>query len=776
MSDLVEQTINHVKALTGDGNAVLDWRIINDKDKGEKARNIRGTLKEVYGELVRYNNAGYGIFACINEMDGHGRDYSNVRYIRAHVVDLDDVYTSAANYQKAVNSGATFSVQSSQNKYHVYWIVEPYAGNECYNNQQRKLNQLFGGDKTIIDPTRVMRMAGFYHHKGEPQLVTFTPLSNTVYNFAQIDAMTQHVNVIEHYSQRSELGTPELQAPSLEWLQFALSHLDPNEMDRGEWMSVSAAFKQAGWSHADEDTLYDIWSKWCTSYTDGNDEAENRKLWKSFRDTQVGWKTFQHRTPVKAYEKFGFKEAPTVKNLTDSGQNFGARPDKVKSVDHTDTYKKRGQEFGEILTEYDQKDYFKDCYFVERTGEMFTPSGRFMKASQFNGTYGGKQFIITSTGKTTDEAWKAATRSTCWTIPKVDHVRFLPDRPQFDIVDDSLGRRGLNTYIPARIKSKQGDVHLWLDHVNKILPNADDQRVLFEFMAHAVKYKGFKIPWAPLLQSAEGVGKTVFYELMQHALGDMYVYSPKAPELIKSGSTFNAWMRAKLMIIVNEIKIDERRELIEILKPMITDARVEIQAKGVDQDIEDNPANWFFFTNHRDAIPVNQNGRRYAILYSALSNKNDIIEAGMNKTYFDRLFKWLREEDGFEAVTHWLMNYPIAKGEIPVRAPETSSYLEAIKLTRSPLELLIDESVQDGISGFIGGYVSTTAVLARTKLYNIRGANTRTVQNCLEGAGYVHLGRSNRSYMQESPNMRSEIYGVNSSLVLENFGKVQGYE
>jgi hypothetical protein len=428
------------------------------------------------------------------------------------------------------------------------------------------------------------------------------------------------------------------------------------------------------------------------------------------------------------------------------------------------------------MTEYDCQEYFKDCYFVNRTGEIFSKSGRFMNSTKFNGRFGGKQFIITSTGKLTDDPWKAATRSTCWTVPKVDHIRFLPDRVPFEVIQDDLERDGLNTYIPAKIKTMEGDVSIWLDHVKKILPDEADRKLLFDYMAHNVKFPGYKIPWSPMLQSAEGIGKSVFVEVMQKALGNIYVYTPKAPELVKSGSTFNAWMRAKLMIMVNEIKIDERRELIEILKPMISDKEVEVQSKGVDQEMEDNPANWFFFSNYKDAIPINQNGRRYSIFYSCLQSEADILNAGMNDEYFDRLFNWLREDNGFEKITNWFMNYPVERGSIPMRAPKTSSHAEALRISRSPMEVVIQECVDDQLCGFRGGFISTIAVIQRSKASGIRSPNARTVQSCLEGMGFVSIGRAPRAFMQEDVNNRTELFSTLSSSKVEDYGRSQGYE
>ena len=766
------QTQWFIHTLTGDVNTTIDWRCIHDQRKDLPAHNFRGSLAETMATLVDYNARGYGIFCTINALDGNGRELTNVAYIRAHMVDLDDPITAQASYERAIAAGANLAVQTSPGKFHLYWRVQPYTGNEFFTMIQRKLAQLYSGDRSIIDATRVMRVPGFIHSKGAPTLVTTWPLAgiDKIWTADEMNAATAHVNVVDFIASRSPLGTPEMTAPSLEWLKFSLTLANPNEMDRTEWLSFSAAFKQSGWLHADDETLFGLWSAWCGRYAN-NDVGENRKLWESIKDSEVGWTSITRRTTVKAYIDFGHKTPPVAPASVETPPAGLTVP--TNTIAPPDA---PADKFGEILSEHDCKDWFKDCYFVEQHGKIFSKSARFMNATQFNGKFGGKQFIISSVGKLTDEPWKAATRSTCWTIPKVDHIRFLPDRPPFEIVNDELNRPGLNTYLPANIDARAGDTSRFFDWFDRIFPDKGDQKLLFDYMAHCVKYPGYKIQYAPLIQSAEGIGKTIFKIVFAHALGTMYVYSPKAPELVKSGSTFNAWQRGKLMILVDEIKIDERRELIEILKPMITDNRIEIQGKGVDQDMEDNAANWLFFSNFKDAIPVDKNGRRYPIFYSILQSKADILAAGLDKDYFIAMFRWLREEGGVQAITHWLLNYKIDRGDLPVSAPDTSSQTEAINISRSPLECVIADCIADGVSGFRGGYVSTAAVISKAKAAGIRQPNVRVVQNCLEKMGMVRIGRGLRAYLQEDPNNRSEIYGTLSSLTVEGYGKAQGYE
>lgn len=745
-----ELSTAYITALTGDASTVVDWRLIDDRNKGVAAHTLRGSINDVYNQLVQYNQNGWGVFVAINALDGNGRELKNVQHIRTHVADLDDTLTSNQNYQKAINSALPphFAVQTSPNKYHLYWLVEPYTGCDFFTQQQRKICQYYQADKHVIDATRVLRVPGFYHNKELPVPVTCWQLYNGQrYSAIQVQDFFKDVQIIEHFSTRSPLGTPELAAPSFEWLNKALYLLNPNDMGYDDWLSISAAYKQSGWSLTDENTLMSYWLQWCMQYSK-NDEPENIKLWKSIKDTEVGWASFERKTNISAYMNFGTPQIPVVNDST--------------------------EEYAEILTPEDCKKYFKGCYFVERMGEIFTPSGRFMGSTQFNGSYGGKIFLLGYTNsKTTDEPWKAALRSTAFQIPKVDHVRFLPSHSAGEIIFDELGRKGLNTYLPAKVKHCKGDLSLWFQHMDKIMPDKNDQRIWFEYLAHCVKYPGYKIPWSPVFQSVEGIGKSIFGELLRHALGGMYVYSPKASELVNSSSKFNGWMRSRLMIIVDEIKVDERRELVEILKPMITDARIEVQSKGVDQEMEDNVSNWLFFSNYKDAIPINKNGRRYCIFYSAIQTVDQLHRNGMDDYYFTHLYDWLREGKGFEVITDWLLNYPIEKGRLPVRAPKTSSYDEALRIGRTALEVILDDLITSKAKGFKGGYVSATMLVKEAKIYGMKTVTEQTARTMLESKGYYLLGNTDQPVMGEDLVKTSLIYGLKPDLKVHLYEQTQ---
>lgn len=779
------QAFAFVAALTQSDPAStpVDLRMIHDVRKDIAAIPRRGTLPELWNEICAWNNQGYGAFININHMDGNGHEIANVAAIRCQAIDLDNL-SANQNYERAIafNPAPAFAVQSSPGKFHVYWSTKYHTNRDGFTLLQRKLRTLFDGDKTVIDPSRVLRLPGMFHLKNPatPHLVKCWQLpgfGNPI-DAAYLEVALAGVNIVDGGGDRHELGSPSLAAPGLDWCIRALIECDPNALDRGEWISFTSAYKQAAWNFAPEAKLLDLWLKWCERYqlNTGNNVAENLKNWNSIRNTQVGWQYIERRNAnLHALRLYGDKQAEYQQAMQGISQ---PQPQPLSSGVPTQTLPPTGAPIPKnekMLDAVAQKEWFKGCVLIIRAGEILTPDSRYLNASQFNAAYGSKKFVIDEFGKQTNEAWQAATRSTEWTIPKVDHIRFVPSEPHGAIILDSLGRKGVNTYVPAQLNLMEGDVSPFLRHMELLFPSPIDRKILYDYLAHNAKYPGFKIPWAPLIQSTEGAGKNAIKYIMTEAMGKAYTYEPSAKQLVESGSKFNAWMRARLFILVDEIRTDERRDMIEVLKPMISEETIEVQAKGVDQDLEDNFSNWMFFSNFKDAIPINQNARRFAVFYSAVQSQADLLARGMDGQYFNNFYnKWLLASNGRRHVAHWLHNYPIERGDIPMRAPMTTSTLEAIRQSRGPVETLIYDAVEDQSEGFRGGWISTLAVHKGIKANGIRAVSGKTLATILETMGYHFVARSPRAYIKEGPT-RSDLFNVDRHANPELFGNAQGY-
>lgn len=394
----------------------------------------------------------------------------------------------------------------------------------------------------------------------------------------------------------------------------------------------------------------------------------------------------------------------------------------------------------QYMSAQQQLEYFKGCVYVRDTHRVLIPNGMFLKSEQFRATYGGYAFSIDSmNSKSTKSAWEAFTESQAIDFPHADGICFRPKMKPCQIIEVD-GRRLVNTYVPLNIKRTKGDPSLFIEHTRKVFKNEIDYQIIMAYMAAMVQHSGTKFQWAPIIQGAEGNGKTLFFRVIEKALGSRYCHYPNASDLAGGGLKFNGWLEGKLAIFLEEIFVSDRREVSEPLKVLITNDRMEIQHKGQNQYTGDNIANIMVSTNHRDAMKLSYDQRRYCMIFTHQSYK-DIVADGMSNVYFKKIWDWLNN-GGYEIMTDYLMEYQIPNELNPAtlchRAPESSSCHEAIMAGYGPVEQYVMEAISEELPGFRGGYISMpklNELLAEKRLDHKISPNKRS--EILGTLGYV---------------------------------------
>lgn len=382
-----------------------------------------------------------------------------------------------------------------------------------------------------------------------------------------------------------------------------------------------------------------------------------------------------------------------------------------------------------------QLEYFAGCVYVRDAHGVWVPDGGILRPDQFRAQYGGYLFILDSDGmaKPTKNAWEVFTESRAIGFPKVHSTCFRPELPSGQVVEEE-GRKLVNTYVPIKTPRAAGDISPFLRHLRYMLPDEDDQAILLAYMAAILQYPGIKFQWCPLLQGCEGNGKSIFIATIAFGIGWRYTHLPNADDL---GNKFNAWLNEKLFVGVEEIYVSDRREVIDKLKILITNSKVELQGKGANQFTGDNRANFIMCTNHKDAVLKTENDRRFCVFYTAQQEPSDM--AVWAPQYFPKLYDWLRN-GGYAMVNDYLRQYKIPDRLNPAtechRAPVTSSTREAISLSAGRIEQEILEVIDEGRCGFSGGWVSTIALDALMERKKFRISRHRR-KEILTGFGYV---------------------------------------
>lgn len=139
-------------------------------DSSAKRRDLAqvmpGNLGQHAAALKRLNAAGAGVFVVVNATDGQGRRAGNVTHTRALFVDLDGAPLDPLT---ACDIEPHLIVESSPGKWHAYWLLRPIAAHaDTFKRYQHAIAARFGGDPSVCDLPRVMRLPGFIHRKGEP--------------------------------------------------------------------------------------------------------------------------------------------------------------------------------------------------------------------------------------------------------------------------------------------------------------------------------------------------------------------------------------------------------------------------------------------------------------------------------------------------------------------------------------------------------------------------------------------------------------------------------
>lgn len=383
----------------------------------------------------------------------------------------------------------------------------------------------------------------------------------------------------------------------------------------------------------------------------------------------------------------------------------------------------------QFMTVTQQVEHFKDCFYITDRHLALTPNGVILKPDQFKIVYGGYVFAFDAVGhKTTKNAWEAFTESQAIRHPKVHTGVFQPQSPPSQVTSE-YNLLQVNTFVPQFGEKIPGTVVWFVDHVKKMLPY--DYNLLLDWMAFVVQNPGVKTQWAPVLQGVQGNGKSLFYALMEYAMGRNYSFQLNASDLT---NIFNAWIERKMFICVEEIRVAGRFDVMDALKPLITNSRVAIQGKRKDQTTGDNCANFLFFSNYKDAVYKSRDDRRYLILYCAQQDGEDLARDGMGPDYFDEMWDAVRGA-GRAHVAHYLSTREI-KTNMFSHAPASSSTTEACAVSMGTAEQLVLDAIDMQDVGFRNDMLCTRLVDSLLEQHG-RRLSPQAVSGVLANIGYV---------------------------------------
>lgn len=349
-------------------------------------------------------------------------------------------------------------------------------------------------------------------------------------------------------------------------------------------------------------------------------------------------------------------------------------------------------------------------------------------------------------GRAIPEVRAADAALTVFDIPKVRKQVYLPGMAQMVELDGELC---VNIYdgrmVPPLAEAKSSDqkdaLRVVKRHFEILFPDQRERDILISFLAYQVQCPSERVNWGVVIQGVQGAGKTWFQNLMARLLGPKNIGPVNAKSLF---SDFNGWAEGRKMIFVEEIRLHghNRYEVLDNIKTNITNDTIEITRKGRDPYSSPNVTSYMMFTNYQDAIPVDENDRRYFILKTTFQTKRQITTfLRENPTYFDELFDAVAEHP--DVLRGWMMGWKLSDEFRPEgRAPDTHAKQHMREVGNSEehdaIEDLIDAAETPDCTEYL---LDITALPNKMQMSGTMPPKTRALRGIVETMGFSYLGR-----------------------------------
>lgn len=240
-------------------------------------------------------------------------------------------------------------------------------------------------------------------------------------------------------------------------------------------------------------------------------------------------------------------------------------------------------------------------------------------------------------------------------------------------------------------------VGMFLKHLEHLIDNEVEREIVLHWMIFVVQNPGKRLNWSLILQGTQGSGKSYIGNVMALLLGS----NVQSLDTATISGRFTSWATGAILNIVEEIRISgtNRWAIMDRIKPYITNDQILCEKKGRDVLTLPNFTSYLLLTNHKDAVPLDDEDRRYCVVYSRLQTSEQLHEyfGGAEKVeeYFDRLFTMTRARP--DAIARYFMDYKLPSSFKPFgRAPKTEAKSQMIDLAVSE----VHQEVEDLLSRF----------------------------------------------------------------------------
>lgn len=630
-----------------------------------------GTFKEYSYALEQGNLKGHGVFFVVNECKGDKRSAQNVTRIRAVCVDLD-----GAPLEPVLQGPLEphLIVETSPGRYHVYWLVEGVPL-DLFRAIQKRLAEHYDGDPAVCDLSRLMRVPGFFHNKGEPFLSRVIEYNNIPRyrlldlekgyggfhsQVAEIRTGEKGVRIEDFRPQLSELPKPDIErirtacgfvehciadAHNLSELKWWILITIVVHCKGGEVLAHQVSAPYPGYSEEETDYKIQQALKHGKPHTCEYIEKNTSGVFCS---------TCPHKDSVKS---------PITLGYDGSQRSLDDVPPEIAKLNERHALVMLGG---------------KAVILNEELGLDSRLVISFSTAADFRTRYNNKTFMVPSQGKL-----KKVRLGDYW----IDSAH----RRQYDSLAFAPGQQTpsnvYNLYKGLAIVPRKGKWSKMRRHLFRVIADGDSKvfRYLLAYFARMVQDPGGERPGVALvLIGDQGTGKGELLRNLGKFFGSHFLHITSQQQLV---GRFNSHLMRTILLYVDEGFWAGDKGAEGVLKGLITEPTIAVEPKGKDLFTVANHINLIMSSNNDWVVPAGLEERRFLVLRVSNCHRQD-----------HAYFKALREEmdnGGSEAMLHYLLNMDLSGINLR-QVPRTQALLQQIVQSLDSVGKFWTETLQEG--------------------------------------------------------------------------------
>lgn len=264
-------------------------------------------------------------------------------------------------------------------------------------------------------------------------------------------------------------------------------------------------------------------------------------------------------------------------------------------------------------------------------------------------------------------------------------VRYAPGREMYFRDDLGGGLWWVNEFnMPAFGPSSAGTA-VFREHMAYLFPNEREREWFIDWMAFNLQRPERRCKVTPLhVSRAHGTGRGWVVELMGRLLGPWNCTKTKMGTLSGEGSSgqFQDYLNRSLFCAVEEVREGGKRYAVsDRIRDILTENYLEVNVKYGGKHTQEIFTNFFFMSNHTDALVLSKEDRRVAVFEGP--------DTPRDGAYYTRLYEWL-EGPGVAALHAELMARDLSRFDWQ-RAMETPAKSRMIGDNQSETEQLFHE-------------------------------------------------------------------------------------